>query len=267
MKGLFLVKLGGSLITDKSKPFTEKKGVIRRLAKEIKTGMEKTGNLVIVGHVGGSYPHVPAKKYRTAEGMINSDSQKGMAEVQDAASRLNRIVVEEFIKVGLNAVSVSPSSFSIGRKGKVYKAFLTPIKEMLKWGLVPVVYGDVVIDVVKGCAIFSTEKTLNNLALKLGGFFKVRKIVHCGTTDGVYDREGKTVLKLERKSFEKMRGEIGISAGIDVTGGMLHKVEESLAVAKRGVSCTIINGNRVGELVGTLQGKSHRGTEIFGDDY
>ena len=262
MKGLFLVKLGGSLITDKSKPFTEKREIIRRLAIEIKAGMEKTGNLVIVGHGGGSYPHVPAKKYRTAEGMINSDSQKGMAEVQDAASRLNRIVVEEFIRMGLNAVSVSPSSFSVGRKGEVYKAFLTPIKEMLKWGLVPVVYGDVVMDVVKGCTIFSTEKTLNNLALKLGESFRVKKIIHCGMTDGVYDRKGKTVPKLGKEGFEKMRGEIGTSAGIDVTGGMVHKVEECLRVAKEGIKCVIINGNRPGELINTLLGQKHHGTEI-----
>jgi len=36
MKELTLIKLGGSLITDKGKPYTAEPQVIRRLAKEIK---------------------------------------------------------------------------------------------------------------------------------------------------------------------------------------------------------------------------------------
>ena len=34
MENLVFIKLGGSLITDKSTPFTEKRDVIRRLARE-----------------------------------------------------------------------------------------------------------------------------------------------------------------------------------------------------------------------------------------
>ena len=51
MDDLVFIKLGGSLITDKSRPFTEKKSVIRRLAKEIHEARKESGVRIILGHV------------------------------------------------------------------------------------------------------------------------------------------------------------------------------------------------------------------------
>ncbi|MGA3021078.1 MAG: hypothetical protein ABSD68_03970, partial [Candidatus Micrarchaeales archaeon] len=65
MKNLVLVKLGGSLITDKTSPFTPNLDVIKRLAKEIHEAREEKGMSLIIGHGGGSFPHKPAKDYRT----------------------------------------------------------------------------------------------------------------------------------------------------------------------------------------------------------
>ena len=93
MENLILVKLGGSLITDKNKPFTPRHDVINRLAREIHEAKEEKHLKVIVGHGGGSFPHKPAKDYRTNEGIVNGQSFKGIALVQDAASKLNRIIV------------------------------------------------------------------------------------------------------------------------------------------------------------------------------
>ena len=259
---LVLIKLGGSLITDKAKPFTEDLKTIKRLASEIHKAKE-AGSLFIVGHGGGSYPHVPAVKYKTAQGIRNNASYRGIAEVQDAAARLNRIVVAEFIKTGENAVSLSPSSFMLGEDAEIKKAFLSPLLKILEFKMLPVVYGDVVLDSKKGCFIASTEKILNFLALKLKAKFEIEKVIHCGKTDGVYDKQGKTIPKISTENFDKVRAEIGGSDGIDVTGGMLHKIEEALTLAKNGIPSVIINGARPGELLNALLGKFHRGTEVI----
>lgn len=263
MKRLILIKLGGSLITDKNKPFSEDLKTIKRLASEIHQARQKTNMLFIVGHGGGSYPHVPAKKYRTAQGILGKKSYRGIAEVQDAAARLNRIVVRELIEVKENAVSFNPSSFMMTEEGEIRKAFLDPLLKLLKFGMLPVVYGDVLLDLKMGCSIASTEKILNFLALKLKNKFKVKKVIHCGKTDGVYDGKGKTIAKINTKNFGKVRPEIGLSHGIDVTGGMLHKVEESLVLSKLGIPSVIINGGRPRELLNVLLSKPHRGTEVI----
>ena len=260
---LVFVKLGGSLITDKNKPFSEDLKTIKRLASEIHKARQKTGTLFIVGHGGGSYPHVPAKKFKTAQGVLGKESYQGIAEVQDAAARLNRIVVHELINAGENTVSFSPSSFMIAKDGEIKKAFLDPLLRLLDFGMLPVVYGDVLLDLKMGCSIASTEKILNFLAFKLKDKFKVKKVIHCGKTNGVYDRKGKTITKINTKNFGKVRAEIGSSYGIDVTGGMLHKVEESLVLAKVGIPSVIINGARKGELLKVLLGESHKGTEVL----
>lgn len=262
MRKLILVKLGGSLITDKKKPFTEDSTTIKRLVREIHGAREQRSTLLIVGHGGGSYPHVPAVKYKTAKGVAGPDSFLGIAEVQDAAARLNRIVVRELIDAGENAVSLSPSSFMISSKGKVEKAFLEPVLRLLEFKMLPVVYGDVVLDSQMGCSILSTEKILNFLANNLGTKFKLEKIVLCGRTDGVYGNKGETILKISRKNFKQIKKQIGASEGIDVTGGMIHKVEESLALAKKGIPSEIINGTRKEELLNVLLGKPHKGTKV-----
>jgi len=260
---LVLIKLGGSLITDKNKPFSEDLRTIKRLASEIHQARQKTTMFFVVGHGGGSYPHVPAQKYKTARGILGKESYRGIAEVQDAAARLNRIVVRELIKAEEDAVSLNPSSFMIAEAGEIKKAFLDPLLKLLDFGMLPLVYGDVLLDLKIGCSIASTEKILNFLALKLKSKFKVEKVIHCGKTDGVYDRKGKTIAKINTKNFGKICMEIGSSDGIDVTGGMLHKVRESLVLAKEEIPSVIINGTRRNELLKVLLGKPHKGTEIL----
>lgn len=103
---LIILKIGGSLITKKDKPFTENKEIIEGVVKEIHQARKERNFKLFIGNGGGSYPHVPAKKYRIVEGIINKKSLKGIAEVQDAASRLNRIIVRALLDAGENAISI-----------------------------------------------------------------------------------------------------------------------------------------------------------------
>ncbi|MCX6778234.1 MAG: isopentenyl phosphate kinase [Candidatus Micrarchaeota archaeon] len=154
---LVLLKLGGSLITHKDRPFTPDMKTIERLAREIRNARKERDFDLILGHGGGSFPHFPAKKYQTHKGMIHKKSPRGFAETQDAAARLNRLVVTALLNAGENAVSVSPSSCSISKHGAISHFFYLQIRLMLKHGLLPVVYGDPVMDTHRGCSILSTE--------------------------------------------------------------------------------------------------------------
>ena len=131
MKDMMLVKLGGSLITDKSKPFTERKDVIERLSKEIHEARCKKDISLVVGHGGGSYPHKPASDYQTHKGFVNDDSKRGLAEVQDAAARLNRIVVRSLLDSGEEAMSMQPSAASLTENGRIKEWYTRSIERLL----------------------------------------------------------------------------------------------------------------------------------------
>lgn len=260
MKKLILIKLGGSVITDKSKPFTARRGVIRRLAKEIKTAKEKLGEdtLFLIGHGGGSFPHVPAAKYQTHKGNINKNSLRGFVLTSDAAIDIDRIVVKQFISVGLYIVPFSPMSFTY-----VNKVSLSPIVKCLELGLIPLVYGDVIFNQSQGFTIYSAEKILGILAGKLKKTYKIEKIIECGDTDGVYGLNSKTIPEIDSKNFKEVKKWVTRSRSTDVTGGMIHKVEESLKLAKEiGILTLIINGNKAGNLQGAILGKSTNSTLI-----
>ncbi len=118
MKKIILIKLGGSLITDKNNPFTANIEVIERLASEIKQIIDEDKYRLIVGHGGGSFPHVPAKLYQTQKGFINDKSPYGMGLVQDSASQLNRIVIKKFLENQIRAFSINPSSSLVAKMEK-----------------------------------------------------------------------------------------------------------------------------------------------------
>jgi isopentenyl phosphate kinase len=264
MKNLILIKLGGSVTTNKKREFSVRESNILRLGKEIKSGLKSRKCKVIIGHGAGSFAHVPAHKYKTNEGLIGKNSLYGMAVTEDAARKLNSIVIKNFLSLGLPVFSFSPASFLIS-DAKVYsKSYLDPVKKALQIGIIPVVYGDVILDKKVGCTIFSTEKILSILARELMGEYKIR-IIYATDTDGVYDEKGKTIEKITPANFDGIRKSILGAGGTDVTGGMLHKVEESLVLAKKfGIKTTIVNGSEKGELTGAILGKKANSTVISG---
>lgn len=241
-KKLILVKLGGSLITDKNNPYKANMDIIERLAKEIKELIEPKKYHLIIGHGGGSFPHVPAKLYQTQKGFINDKSPYGMALVQDSASRINRIVIKKLLEEQIRAVSINPSSSLVTKKGKIINWYLKPLTLLLKNKMLPVVYGDVVTDVEQGCAITSAETLLNYLAINLKNEYQIEKIIYLGDTDGVWDENHQIISEITTKTYSALQKNFGASRGIDVTGGMEHKMSEAVKIASLGIEVVIANG-------------------------
>jgi len=271
---LILVKLGGSVITNKNVAFSEDLPTIKRLAKEIHEARQEKKFKLIVGHGGGSYPHTPAKEFRTNEGVVDKKSYEGITKVQDAASRLNRIIVGELIKTGENAVSIHLSSCGIAENGEIKEMFLEPIKKLLDFNMVPVPYGDVCLDLKKGCTILSTEQILNYLGKSLnnlGKQYRVSRIIICTDVNGVFtgdpkkNKNVKFIPKITPKNFEEIKQHLIGSLGIDVTGGMAHKVRRMLELAELDIESEVIDAKKPGLLKRALIGERGIGTVITKD--
>lgn len=258
MTELIMLKLGGSLITDKKKPYTQRPETIKRIAKEIKEAIDEKHIKLIIGHGGGSFPHQSATRYNVHKGITGKESIKGIALVQNDAARLNRIVVNALIDAGINAVSIQPSSSAISENSRIKTWDTLAIEKYLELGMLPIPYGDVGLDEKQGCCILSTEEILTFLAQKLGS----KKIILAGKTDGVLTSDGKLIPVITEKNFDEIKAYLKGSDAKDATGGMIHKVERMLEFAKHGITSEIINGTKDGYVKRALLGETSLGTRI-----
>jgi len=257
-----LIKLGGSLITDKSLAESPRLPVIRRLAAEI-AGAAQAGLRLIVGHGSGSFGHVAAARYRLSSGLTSVDQLAGVSLTQERAAALHQIVRRELLAAGARPFSLAPSS-ALVTEGAEPAAFLEePLCLALSHGLLPVLYGDVVLDRGQGVAICSTERLFTLLAQRLPERGVVlKRALWLGETPGVWDGEGRVLPHLNRAAFDRQPGLFRGAAGTDVTGGMRHRVETGLTLADLGITSQILDGRVPGLLGQALAGAEVPGTVI-----
>ena len=279
MQELVFLKLGGSLITDKTRPYVARFDKLTDLAAQIKHALQARPNLLLVlGHGSGSFGHTAAQKYGTRDGPSASPysplfSEKmgrdkgggywrGFAEVWYQASTLNRFVVQALHEAGIPAMTFSPTASVWSEQGRVAEWDMSQIKYALEKSIIPVVHGDVIFDRAKGGTILSTEELFEHLAREL----RPQRILLAGLEEGVwadFPARRHRVEKLTRESFEQIRQSTGKAVGADVTGGMESKVRQMLELAEDvpGLTIQIFSGENPGNLQKALLGE-HLGTII-----
>jgi isopentenyl phosphate kinase len=260
---LLLLKLGGSLLTEKAGVEALRPDVLARLAGEIAAFTREEPGRLVVGHGSGSFGHVAAHRYRLAGGLREPDQLPGVSLTQDRAATLHRHVVAALEAAGALPFSIAPSSCVVAHDGAPVALFAEPLLLALDRGLLPVLYGDVVLDRSRGVAIGSTESLFTLLAHRLPEHGRrIARAVWLGETDGVYDRDGSTLPHLSAGSFAESSSAIGAAAGTDVTGGMRHRVETALDLARLGIPSRIANGLTPGLLGRALRGEPVAGTAV-----
>ncbi len=264
---LYLLKLGGSLITDKNKPHSARPDVIRRMATEIRTAMQQRPDLkLIIGHGSGSFGHVSAHRHNTRNGVHTPVDWQGFLEVWRDARDLNIILTDEFSRAGLPVISFPPSAGVVtAGVNHVQSWDVSPIRHALDHHLIPVVQGDVAFDALQGGTIISTEEVFTYLC----GQFEVGAVLIAGIEDGVWQDYPTCTLLVKKITPSMLSGQtiqLAGSAATDVTGGMLEKVNLLTGMANRqpGLQGQIFSGLVPGQLTRVLLGETP-GTIICGE--
>jgi isopentenyl phosphate kinase len=267
-KELTFIKLGGSVITNKDIPMSLRADVLTRLVDEIaKAYQENHDEMFVIGHGQGSFAHVPAQEYKTMEGFVSENSRFGMAVVQDNAAQLNRIVVHEFIRRHLPAVSLYPSNTIVTKKRNAHSFCTDILEQYLELDMMPITGGDVIADYDQGCTIWSTEEVLAFFAeefAKKGT--KIKHIIHVTEVPGFLDVNGEVVDEITPSAWLEQKTAVKKTKGFDVTGGMSLKIEESLQLTNLGIESKIISGLEPNNLYNTLTNKNWLGTHIFASE-
>jgi len=261
--GLVLLKLGGSLLTEKTGVEVLRPAVLERLAREIAEFAREAPGRLVVGHGSGSFGHVAAHRHGIAGGLRDAAQLPGIAQTQDRAAALHRHVVAALLEAGALPFSIAPSSSVVAAGGEAVAFADEPLLLALDRGLLPVLYGDVVMDRLQGVAIASTERLFALLARQLHERGRtIARAVWLGETDGVYDRDGRTLPQLSAETLAGAAESIGGASGTDVTGGMRHRVDTALELARLGIPSLVANGLTPGLLGRALRGERVAGTEV-----
>jgi len=247
---MILIKLGGSVITDKTQYRVFNDSVVRRLCKEIKY----SGENVVIVHGAGSFGHIVAKEYSLQNGFTEKKQIPAVAKVQSDVRELNLLVINELLNAGIPAVSMPPGSCFIMDNGKLLIEYPDVLASASGLGMMPVMFGDVVFDRSKGFGICSGDQIMEVLC----EYYKPKKVVFVSDVDGLYDKDPKTnkdSILLNEVTSDILKKISGDSAVADVTGGVKAKMESMLRMTTPERDCVLINGSAEGRLYSVLKGE------------
>ena len=255
---MLLVKLGGSVLTEKARLRTPRRAAIRRLAGELASVRQP----LLIVHGAGSYGHILARKHNLNEGGTTPAKRSAAARVHADVRTLDGLVVEALNRAGLAAIPVPPSAVLLLDDGRASTMDLTPFLEFSSMGFTPVTFGDVVRDVRRGFSICSGDL----LMLELARAFRPERAVFVADVDGLYTADPKVRRGAARLDVVRPADlpsiEFSMAPRTDVTGSIEGKVRRMFEIADHVGECLIINGNVKNRVRDALRGRRVVGTRI-----
>jgi isopentenyl phosphate kinase len=285
---LRLVKLGGSVITDKSTPFSYRDAVVRALGRE----MSSSGLPIVLVHGGGSFGHPVAGKYGLTS-RSSSPSSEGVSETRQAMFDLDEKVCSSLSSAGMRPYTFSPVTLLLDEERRSHLSASSFIGDLLRRGMTPVTFGDVVQD-ADGFRIISGDTICTELAKML----RAELCVMAMDVDGLLGNDGRVVRSLggtENRSDGGRRGEDGErerrprtqddddqgggahpaeslslddvlgmpGLGMpDATGGINSKMREATKMASSGTEVRLVSGLNPAEFSKALKGVGFYGTSV-----
>ena len=148
-----LLKLGGSVVTEKGAEGVIAEDALRRIAREI--SLRKHHPLIVV-HGAGSCGHPEAHRFGIDKG-VKRENMEGVYQTHRAVSRLNMAVVDALRDAGVEAIGIHPLDACIAEEGRLASCMHTHLCLMTDIGIMPVLHGDVVMDNSRGACIVSGD--------------------------------------------------------------------------------------------------------------
>jgi isopentenyl phosphate kinase len=237
-----IVKLGGSVITEKDHPETLDGPALDDAIDAITDALAagEISDLVVV-HGAGSFGHHHASNHGVSktEGSGSSDdagragngagcadeemsSATAVVEIHGAMKTLNQFVLARFHDRDVPAVPVHPFSAASRDRDADLTLPTTHVETMLGEGFVPVLHGDVVAHEGEGVTILSGDEVVTSVAEGIDA----DRVGFCSTVPGVLDDADEVISEI--RSYDEVAAYLGESDATDVTGGMAGKVRTLL---------------------------------------
>ncbi len=247
---MFLIKLGGSVITEKAKEARFRQDVMDSLSTQIAMADQQ----VIIVHGAGSFGHGYAKQFQLHHGFTSEDQTFGFALTQRMVQQLNTQVLVSLQDHHLPAVSIPPHIATMFQNGGLFWFQHDVFKTYLDFGFIPVTYGDVAPDLKRRFFICSGDL----LILALAEHFKPEKVIFVLDEDGLYtgnpkiDKQAAFIPEISAKKLSDL--ETTLDDHPDVTKGMKGKLQTIQKIAALQIDTVLVNGNKPDRLKKVLTG-------------
>lgn len=118
----------------------------------------------------GSFGHFQAHQYELKNGGREDDWRIGVSKTRESVLKLNHIILNEHLKYNLPIVSISmfPTTLlqnythpNTNTMNKVLlPGSLEQISYLMNQGLIPLTHGDVILDTLNNCTIYSGDRII-----------------------------------------------------------------------------------------------------------
>ena len=266
---LIVLKLGGSLLTDKSTAYKLREDIIKAVAVEIKEcidlGLIKS--LVIV-HGVGSFGHPPVLKYNLHKGFRNKDQLISMSKTQQIVNKFRKTITTTFLEEGIPINLMHASSMVVGDKMVITDYTFNSLKGFLSLGMVPLIGGDMMYDTSMGFSVCSGDQ----LAVVLSRVLRANQLLFATDVPGVFDKDPKLgehaqlLKEININEIEQFLSKTSETAKTDASGNMQGKLRSLISIKDRireGLKVAILSMNKKDTLKNTLKGQESELTKII----
>ena len=264
-KDIILLKLGGSLLTDKNKPFSIREDVVKSAVRQIIDANEK----LILIHGGGSFGHPLAKKYNISKGLDKSIPNQilGVAETHQSMNKFNTYLINHFLEKGYPVLSIQTSGIFIKDSEVISTKSLDVIETALDLDIMPVLYGDIILDKRGSFSIISGDQIILALCENLSDY-NISKVVFAMESDGLFvvDKDNSENCKLVTECYSNELDSLKLAdlgQKIDVTGGIKSKLNAIRKICKFKIPVQLINGLIEGYIHKSLKNQNLNCTNIL----
>jgi isopentenyl phosphate kinase len=262
---IVLLKLGGSLLTDKNRPFSLREDVIKNSIQQLINANER----VILIHGGGSFGHPLAKKYSISNGLDASIQNQilGLTETHQAMNKLNSHLVKLFLEQNYPTLSIQPSSIFIKDSEKIITTSMDIIETTLDLNIMPILYGDIILDKQGSFSILSGDQIILELCKYLE-HYHISKVIFTMETDGIYvaDRQSSENYILATECYSDELDSLklaNLGQKIDVTGGIQGKLNVVKQICDYNIPVQLINGLKEDHIYKSLKNQKIECTNIL----
>jgi len=264
-KEVILLKLGGSLLTDKNEPFSIREDVIKSAIHQI---IEANERLILI-HGGGSFGHPLAKKFNISKGLDSSIPNQilGVAQTHQSMNKFNTYLINHFLELNYPVLSIQASSIFIKDSEILLTKSLDVIETTLDLGITPILYGDIILDKQGSFSIISGDQIILALCQNLQNYH-ISKVVFAMESDGLYviDKDNSDNSKIVTECYSNELDSLDLAdlgQKIDVTGGIRGKLDFIKTICKSKIPVQLINGLIEGYILNSLTNQNLNCTNIL----
>jgi isopentenyl phosphate kinase len=247
-----VLKIGGSLLTRRGKPFDIAEDNLLGLAGEIAAGIPDEGLVIVIGSGSSGRGVLPVYDGLRIERRYSHLARRVLGLLEELHGR----VADALDSAGLAVSPLHAGSLFAVEHGRVTALATDILAAHLAAGRVPVLSGGTLLDLDGDFTIVSSDRMATEIAHALGA----RDVIWATDVDGVLDQDGRLLPWVEQATVHRMWDPA--EAADDPSGAMRGKVAEALELAGRGIESFIVNGTSPGRLRAALGGERVLGTWI-----